>query len=75
MALFDKAHQNADALRRVGERALSDARKAGVPACYIDAAHMNDHIREFPDGRRERISRDQDGAIIAIPPRPCGSPF
>jgi hypothetical protein len=69
MVLFDKARQNAEALRQVGERALADARKAGVPVYYMDDAFGDDIIREFPDGHRERIPRGQHGAIVPISAR------
>jgi hypothetical protein len=68
--LFDKVRQNAEALRQVGERALADARMAGVPVYYMDDAFRDDIIREFPDGHRERIVRGEDGAIIPIGGRP-----
>ena len=69
MVLFDKVRQNAEALRQVGERALCDARKAGIPIHYMDAAFGDDIIREFPDGHRERIPRGGEGVVVAISPR------
>ena len=66
MVLFDEVRQNADALRQVGETALADAKKAGVPVYYMDDAFGDDIIREFPDGHRERIARGQQGATIPI---------
>lgn len=66
MVLFDKARQNAEALRQVGERALADAKKAGVPVYYMDDAFGNDIIREFPDGHRERLAQGECGAITPI---------
>jgi predicted Fe-Mo cluster-binding NifX family protein len=66
MVLFDKVRQNAEALRQVGERALADARKAGVPVYYMDDAFGDAIIREFPDGHRERIARGEQGAITPI---------
>jgi hypothetical protein len=69
MVLFDKVRQNAEALRHVGERALCDARKAGIPIHYMDAAFGDDIIREFPDGHRERIPRGGEGVVVAIGPR------
>jgi hypothetical protein len=64
MVLFDKVRQNGGTLRQVGEDALADARKAGVPVYYMDDTFGNDIIREFPDGHRERIAR---GAQDPIP--------
>lgn len=66
MSLIDLILQNPEALRRVGETALEDARKAGAAIYYIDDAFGDDIIREFPDGRRERISRSEDGAAVPI---------
>lgn len=66
MVLFDKVRQNADALRQVGERALAEARKAGVPVYYMDDAFGDDIIREFPDGHRDRIVRGEHGGNIPI---------
>lgn len=70
MVLFEQVLQNAEALKRVGERALSDARKAWVPVYYMEATYGSDIIREFPDGRRERGMR-QHGSLrfVPIPPR------
>jgi hypothetical protein len=69
MILFEKVRQNAEALRQVGARALEEARRAGVPAYYMDPAYGDDIIREYPDGRRERMIKGQDGAVVPIPPR------
>ena len=69
MILFEKIQENAEALRQVGARALADARRAGVPVYYMETAHGDDIIREFPDGRRERLVRGQDGVVVPIPPR------
>ncbi len=66
MALFDQFPQNADVLQQVGENALADARRAGVPVYYMDDAFGDDIIREFPDGSRERIVRGEDGAVVPI---------
>jgi len=66
MSLIDLILQNPEALRRVGETALADARKAGAPVYYMDDAFGDDIIREFPDGHRERISRSEDGAAVPI---------
>ncbi len=69
MNLVDEICQNAEALRRLGEQALADARAAGVPVHYMDPAFGDDIIREFPDGRRESIVRGGDGAVVPIGPR------
>jgi hypothetical protein len=69
MFLFDLALQNAEAIRKVGETALADARRAGVPAYYMDDAFGDDIIREFPDGTREIIARGENGAPTPIAAR------
>ena len=69
MILFDKARQNAEALRQVGERALEAAKVAGVPVYYLDPACGDDVVREFPNGCRERIVRGGDVAYVPIRPR------
>jgi hypothetical protein len=69
MLLSEWLRQHPDALRQVGVRALEDAKKAGVPVAYLDPEYGDDIIREFPDGRRERIIRGEHGAVVAIPAR------
>ena len=67
--LFEWLRQHPDALRQVGVRALADAKKASVPVYYMEPAYGNDIIREFPDGRRERIVAGENGTAVPIPPR------
>jgi hypothetical protein len=69
MMLFDKIRENAEGLRLMGERAVEQAARAGVAAYYMDPAHGEDIIREFPDGRRERIRWGHDSAPVPIEPR------
>ncbi len=69
MILLDSIRRNADGLGRIGMRALHEAQQAGVAIYYMDPAFGNDVIREFPDGRRERLVDEQAGAWISIPPR------
>jgi hypothetical protein len=69
MMLFDKIDENAAALRQIGMIALAEAKKAGTFVAYMDPAYGDDIIREYPDGRRERIDRANGGCAIAIPPR------
>lgn len=69
MLLSEWLRQHPDALRQVGARALADAKEAGVPVHYMEPAFGDDIIREFPDGRRERIVAGGDGAVVPIPPR------
>ena len=69
MMLFDKIRENAEGLRRMGERAVAQAGRAGVAAYYMDPAFGDDIIRELPDGRREIIRWGQGGAPVPIEPR------
>ena len=69
MMLFDTIEQNAEAPQKAGMRALANAKKAGTFVAYMDPAYGDGIIREFPDGRRERIDRANGGHIVAIPPR------
>jgi hypothetical protein len=69
MLLSEWLRQHPDALRQVGVRALEDAKQAGVPVAYLDPEYGDDIIREFPDGRRERVIRGKHGAVVAIPAR------
>lgn len=69
--VLETLRQNTEAIRQVGRRAQDEARRAGVPVCYIDrSAYGDDIIREYPDGRRERMIRSENGAVVPIPPRP-----
>lgn len=67
MILFERARQNAAALKNLGARAREEARQVGKPVRYLDPAHGDDIIREYPDGRRERLSGD--GRVVALPRR------
>jgi len=69
MVLCDKVCQNAEALRQVRELTLADARKAVVPVCCMDDGFGDDIVRAFPDGRRARIGRGEQGAITPISAR------
>jgi len=46
------------------DKILPDGRRAGVPVYDVDDAFGDDIIREFPDGRRKRIVRGEDGVIV-----------
>jgi hypothetical protein len=58
-----------DAMPLVGKLARESARRAGTPIHYMDPDYGDDIIREYPDGRRERMIKGQDGVVVAIPPR------
>lgn len=65
MVLFEKLRENADAIRRVGERAVEEARRLGVPCHYMDATICDGIIREMPDGSRQRVEL-KDGEEIVV---------
>lgn len=67
MILFDRAHENAAALKNLGAKAREESRQIGKPVRYLDPAYGNDIIREYPDGRRERLTGG--GEVVALPPR------
>jgi hypothetical protein len=69
MMLFDKIEENAAALRQIGMDALAETKRAGTFAAYMDQACGDDIIREYLDGRRERLDRTNAGRVAAIPPR------
>ena len=66
MLLSEWLRQHPDVLRKVGVRALEDARRAGVAVVYMDPAYI---IREYPDGRRECVIRKEGNKVVAIPSR------
>lgn len=67
MTLLDLYARKADAIARIGEPVRVEARKTGTTISYMEAAYGDDIIREYPDGRRERLTAG--GGVEAIPPR------
>lgn len=65
LMIFEKARENAEAIRMGGRRALSLAAKAGVAAYYYDPTTGKDMIRHLPDGSRQKI-RLIDGEDIVV---------
>ena len=66
MIIFEQYARNADAIGRIGEEVRAEARATGTPIAYTEATYGTDVIREYPDGRRERLKTD--GSVVAIPP-------
>ena len=78
MMIFDKARENAEAIKQGGARAIEEAKRVGVPAYYLDPSLGEGIIKELPDGTRQRIKltgktlssspSDQkpDGNLVAI---------
>jgi hypothetical protein len=62
MIIFDRARENAEAIRRIGERAREEARQAGTCIYFIDKTRSEYIIREYPDGRQERVEGDSKAA-------------
>lgn len=67
MIIFKQYARNADAISRIGEKVRAEARATGTPIAYTEATYGTDVIREYPDGRRERLKTD--GSVVDVPPR------
>ena len=75
MMIFDKARENAEAVRRVGLLAIEEAQKLGVPVHYMDPSLGDGIIREMPDGTRHRLKRiDGVEVVVETYPRPVFDP-
>ena len=64
MLLFEKIRENADEIRRIGERAVQEARLLGVPTHYMDPALCDGIVRELPDGTRQHIELKNNEEIV-----------
>ena len=67
MFLFEQYARRAEAIGCIGEAVRADARATGTPISYTEPGYGTDVIREWPDGRRERLKAD--GSVVAIPAR------
>lgn len=65
MILTKLIRENAESVRQIGVRALQEAKRAGVPAYYMDPSLGDGIIREMPDGTRERIERRGHRDVVA----------
>ncbi|MCJ2063544.1 hypothetical protein MKK63_12590 [Methylobacterium sp. J-088] len=65
MILTTLLRQNSEAIRRVGTDARDEARRAGVPAYYMDPALGDGIVRDMPDGTCERVER-RDGRRTVV---------
>ena len=54
MMIFDKARENADAIRGIGADAAERAKAAGVPVYYDDPA-LGGVVKEMPDGSKALV--------------------
>lgn len=64
MMLFEKARENEAAIRQMGTRAIAAARKAGVPAYYLDPSLGEGIIKEMPDGTRHRLKAGDANTVV-----------
>ncbi len=64
MVLFEKIQENADEIRKIGERAVEEAKRLGVAAHYMDPALCNGIVRELPDGTRQHIELKNNEEIV-----------
>jgi hypothetical protein len=67
MVIFEQYARRAEAIGRIGDEVRAEARATGTPISYTEPAYGTDVIREYPDGRRERLKAD--GTVVAIPAR------
>ena len=65
--LLEQYARRAAAISRIGEKVRAEAMATDTAISYTEPAYGTDVIREYPDGRRERLKAD--GSVVAIPPR------
>jgi hypothetical protein len=64
MVLFEKIQENADTIRQVGERAVQEARRLGVPSHFMDPSLCDRIIREMPHGTRQRVELKNGEEVV-----------
>jgi len=71
MMIFEKARENAEAIKQGGARAIEEAKLVGVPAYYLDPSLGEGIIKELPDGTRQRIKLidGEDVVVESIGPK------
>ena len=72
MLLFEHYQRNAAAIARIGEDVRALACATGTTVSYTEPGYGTDVLREYPDGRRERLKAD--GTIEVIPARLAETP-
>lgn len=65
MTLLELIDLKRDEIALMGEVAIAEARRAGVPAVYMEPSLGPGLIREMPDGARERFER-REGKIVVL---------
>ena len=65
MVLIDRIRENAEPIRQVGDHAVREARKLGVPAHHVDPALGDGIVREMPDETRQRVEL-KDGEEVVV---------
>lgn len=64
--LLERTDEIADDLRKMGQRALNEASRAGVPAYFMDPRLGEGIIRRLPDGTLQRVELDDAGRDVLI---------
>lgn len=64
MPLLDNIEKFETGMRLAGRRAVEQAKRAGVPAYYMDPALGDGIVKEFPDGTRQRIKLQDDEDVV-----------
>ncbi len=67
MVLVEQYAKNVHAIGRIGEEVRAEGHATNTPISYTEPAYGADVIREYPDGRRERVLAD--GSVLIIPAR------
>jgi hypothetical protein len=65
--LLETIKKNAGALREAGPAAVERAKRMGVPAYYGDKQGLPGFIKQYPDGRQERVTL-VDGEEVSLEP-------
>lgn len=65
--LLDTIAKNAAALRQAGPDAIQRAKRLGVAAYYQHQDGGPGFIKEYPDGRRERVDLRNSKEIVIEP--------
>jgi len=69
--LLENAAAHARALATMGQRAITQAKRSGAPAYYMERELGDAIVRELPDGTRQIVKLLAGQAIVVrdLPPR------